>query len=78
MRPTLGELRSIVARTPTPVDADGIPARAYCIGLPDGRYGVVYGRDGGRLLERVGPPFDRGRDALTLVELLNGAAGLGR
>lgn len=63
-------LASIAAGIATPVDAFGI-ARAYCE-VREGGFGVVFGLDGGRRHEPVGPTFGKPRPAIDLAELLNG------
>lgn len=66
-------LVAIAAGIPTPVDHYG-PARAYAEHR-DGGYGVVFGLDGGRRNEPVGPVFDMPRGAIDLVQLLNARLG---
>ena len=63
----LAPLAAIAAGIPTPVDEYG-PVRAYC----EGGYGVVFGRDGGRVNEPAGPVFPSPRRAVALANLLNG------
>ena len=63
-------LVAIAAGIPTPVDHYG-PARAYAE-VRDGGYGVVFGLDGGRVNEPVGPVFRRPRQAIALADLLDG------
>lgn len=62
-------LAAIAEGIATPVDAYG-PCRAYCE-VRDGGFGVVFGRDAGRVHEPVGPAFRRPRQAIDLAELLN-------
>lgn len=62
-------LAAIAASIATPVDAYG-PARAYCQARSDG-FGVVFGRDAGRVNEPTGPTFRRPRQAIELSALLN-------
>jgi len=62
-------LVAIAAGIPTPADEYG-PARAYCE-VREGGYGVVFGRDGGRVNEPAGPVFPRPRRAIDLADLLN-------
>ena len=62
-------LAAIAAGITTPVDAYG-PVRAYCE-VRDGGYGVVFGRDGGRVDEPAGPVFRRPRQAIELAAGLN-------
>lgn len=62
-------LAAIAAGIPTPVDEYG-PARAYCEAR-DGGHGVVFGLDGGRVNQAIGPVFPRPRSALDLAALLN-------
>ena len=63
------DLAAIAAGIVTPVDHYG-PARAYCE-VREGGYGVVFGRDGGRVNEPVGPVFRAPRQAIDLAEVLN-------
>ena len=63
-------LAAIAADIPTPADAFGL-ARAYCE-VRGGGFGVVFGRDAGRVHEPVGPVFKAPRQAIDLAELLNG------
>ena len=64
------DLAAIAADIPTPADSFWL-ARAYaeCRG---GGFGVVFGRDAGRVHEPVGPVFEAPRQAIDLAELLNG------
>ena len=63
------DLTAIAAGIATPADEYG-PSRAYCE-VRDGGYGVVFGRDGGRVNEPAGPVFPRPRRAIDLADLLN-------
>lgn len=63
-------LAAIAAGIPTPADEYG-PSRAYCEVRAAG-FGVVFGRDGGRVNEPAGPVFPRPRQAIALADLLNG------
>jgi hypothetical protein len=62
-------MAAIVAGIATPVDAYG-QVRAYCE-VREGAFGVVFGRDGGRVNEPAGPAFPRPRLAIDLADLLN-------
>ena len=62
-------LAAIAAAIATPSDAYG-PMRAYCEVRGDG-FGVVFGRDGGRVNEPAGPEFRRPRQGIDLADLLN-------
>ena len=62
-------LVTIAAAIPTPSDAYG-PARAYAE-VRQGGFGAVFGLDGGRRNEPVGPVFQRPRPAIELSELFN-------
>lgn len=62
-------LAAVAAGIATPVDAYG-PVRAYAE-CRDGGFGVVFGRDGGRVNEPAGPTFLRPRLAIDLADLLN-------
>jgi hypothetical protein len=53
----------------TPIEG-GFGCRAYCE-VRAGGFGVVFGRDAGRVHEPVGPAFPRPRQAIDLAELLN-------
>jgi hypothetical protein len=64
------DLAAIAADIPTPADSFGL-ARAYCE-VRGGGFGVVFGRDAGRVHEPVGPVFKAPRQAIELSELLNG------
>jgi hypothetical protein len=63
-------LAAIAAGIATPADLFGV-ARAYCE-VRAGGFGVVFGLDGGRHNEPVGPVFGKPRPAIDLSELLNG------
>ena len=62
-------LAAIAAGIATPVDGYG-PVRAYCEVRGDG-FGVVFGRDGGRVNEPAGPIFGAPRHTIDLADLLN-------
>ena len=63
-------LAAIAADIATPADSFGL-ARAYAE-VRGGGFGVVFGRDAGRVHEPVGPVFKAPRQAIDLAELLNG------
>jgi len=66
---TDASLAAVAAGIATPVDAYG-PVRAYAE-CRDGGFGVVFGRDGGRVNEPAGPVFLRPRLAIDLADALN-------
>ena len=66
---TDASLAAIAAGIATPADAYG-PVRAYCE-CRDGGFGVVFGRDGGRVNEPAGPVFPRPRLAVEFANELN-------
>ena len=63
------DLAAIAAGIATPADGYGL-ARAYCHVRPGG-FGVVFGRDAGRIHEPVGPVFPKPKTAVELAALLN-------
>ena len=63
-------LAAIAADIPTPADSFGL-ARAYAE-VRGGGFGVVFGRDAGRVHEPVGPVFPKPKTAVELADLLNG------
>jgi len=62
--------KDLAADIATPADSFGL-ARAYCE-VRGGGFGVVFGRDAGRVHEPVGPVFKAPRQAIDLAEVLNG------
>jgi hypothetical protein len=62
-------LAVIAASIATPSE-NGQLCRAYAEVRGDG-FGVVFGRDAGRVHEPAGPVFPRPRQAIDLAELLN-------
>jgi hypothetical protein len=68
--PSPVSLAAIAEGIATPIEGR-FGCRAYAE-VRGGGFGVVFGRDAGRVHEPVGPVFPRPRKAIELAELLNG------
>ena len=69
------DLAAIAESIATSVDAYG-PCRVFCE-VRDGGFGVLFGRDAGRVHEPVGPLFRRPRQAIDLALLMNARLAAG-